>query len=650
VREANAGSNKNLIKFKFNLPNLKLSSHHHLHMEFKDSPTNYSASSTDSQSIHDIIRNSQQELQTVDEEVDRLNALLRDLHSRQQKISAFIHEHRQLVFSPIRRIPSEILAEIFFRCLPAEHLPTRSLAEAPLLVTLVCKEWRETALNTPRMWSSLHVFIPDDDTELAKRKNGVERWLELSGNRPLTLSLTDRQRTIRNAQDGLLQNEPYSGETPLLDFIRSLISQSFRWKDITLNVPYPGLQLIASIPHERIPILQRVAVHVPRNSNDDHSLGPAFCPFLRGLPQLSALYLHDASMSEIQTLTAPWNRLTKLTLIASPSASLNFDDALGILSQSQNLRICKLSVSLGALTVRKEIHLPHLTDLSLWFSYSRYAIPPDYPVRHLSTPALSSLSIACDPRKFLEDSIFPELVTGLLSQPNIQIRTLCIAAGVPLDTLLSFLQLVPRLESLTIGSAFFISAEYPLYLAAIFTTYMFPLPSTSGTQLRNVVDILSEPGGHLTRIINGNDIDISDPDDNTLVCPKLNCLKLLNVSMAFDLRALLNLARIRQQQGLSSSSGACSLRTLEVLYPPMWLQDSRANIPEIQDELRRLKEEVEETDICIAVDRRALEDASVDNIEGSLDSPWEGLFDDETAVNDYWKMPTNMALSCRVFL
>ncbi|THU78318.1 hypothetical protein K435DRAFT_572604, partial [Dendrothele bispora CBS 962.96] len=112
------------------------------------------------------------------------------LHTRKEKLSSYIHKHRQLL-SPIRRFPPEMIAELFTYCLPSTHPPTRDPSEAPLLLTLVCKQWREIALRTPYLWSALHIYVSDtcDEGFVERRKNKIKQWLERSGNLPISLSL-----------------------------------------------------------------------------------------------------------------------------------------------------------------------------------------------------------------------------------------------------------------------------------------------------------------------------------------------------------------------------------------------------------------------------------------------------------------------------
>ncbi|KAF8975690.1 hypothetical protein BDQ17DRAFT_243512 [Cyathus striatus] len=36
-----------------------------------------------------------------------------------------------------------------------------SAMEAPMLLTRICSSWRRIALSTPRIWSAIHIVLPN---------------------------------------------------------------------------------------------------------------------------------------------------------------------------------------------------------------------------------------------------------------------------------------------------------------------------------------------------------------------------------------------------------------------------------------------------------------------------------------------------------
>ncbi|KAG2365477.1 hypothetical protein BDR07DRAFT_1607462 [Suillus spraguei] len=89
--------------------------------------------------------------------------------------------------STISHLPTEILSEIFLYCLPQEeHLPPASRL-APILLTRICRRWRQVALGFPRLWNNL--LLNDDDDDWHRRAFCYNYWLERSRGCPLSLRI-----------------------------------------------------------------------------------------------------------------------------------------------------------------------------------------------------------------------------------------------------------------------------------------------------------------------------------------------------------------------------------------------------------------------------------------------------------------------------
>ncbi|THU90903.1 hypothetical protein K435DRAFT_569468, partial [Dendrothele bispora CBS 962.96] len=152
---------------------------------------NYSPLESEVEELKKIIHGPSQELARIEDEISRLESILIDLKSKRDTITAYIENHRALL-SPFRRLSPEILSEIFVRCLPSNHLPTRSTTEAPLVLLCICKKWRQVALSTPRLWCSLHIHVPNyplNAPVIDRKLTGVDEWLKRSGGLPIALSI-----------------------------------------------------------------------------------------------------------------------------------------------------------------------------------------------------------------------------------------------------------------------------------------------------------------------------------------------------------------------------------------------------------------------------------------------------------------------------
>ncbi|KAG1816230.1 hypothetical protein EV424DRAFT_1075805 [Suillus variegatus] len=89
--------------------------------------------------------------------------------------------------SPIGRLPTEILAEIFLYCIPedANWAPAPDLA--PMQLTAVCRRWREIAVNMPNLWRRLRLELGHGDWQ--QRAFCYDSYLKRSRGRQLSLTL-----------------------------------------------------------------------------------------------------------------------------------------------------------------------------------------------------------------------------------------------------------------------------------------------------------------------------------------------------------------------------------------------------------------------------------------------------------------------------
>ncbi|KAF8346115.1 hypothetical protein F5887DRAFT_123620 [Amanita rubescens] len=136
----------------------------------------------------------------------------------------------------INQFPREILAEIFWFCLPEKHFeprkgPVRMLKRAaPFLVSSICSSWRELALATPKLWTTVGITLGNPDKDLSTTVHVVDNWLERSGTLPLKLYL---------AQMSSVYDVPLSRSTDVAHsqpILSAFYSHSSRWQDVSLSL------------------------------------------------------------------------------------------------------------------------------------------------------------------------------------------------------------------------------------------------------------------------------------------------------------------------------------------------------------------------------------------------------------------------------
>ncbi|KAJ3834923.1 hypothetical protein EV361DRAFT_444002 [Lentinula raphanica] len=149
--------------------------------------TNVAPSAHERCIIADLLEKKVQHLRNIEEMARTLNHEL--IQARTD-----LAEHKALL-SGVRRLPVEIMSEIFLQCLPEVDTssviwsPEPSPDQAPLLLTQVCRNWRSIAIGTPRLWSTLSINASNGSASHAEIS---KLWLDRSKKVPLTLSLLVR--------------------------------------------------------------------------------------------------------------------------------------------------------------------------------------------------------------------------------------------------------------------------------------------------------------------------------------------------------------------------------------------------------------------------------------------------------------------------
>ncbi|KAK6981562.1 hypothetical protein R3P38DRAFT_3113697 [Favolaschia claudopus] len=139
-------------------------------------------------------------------ELTRIGSLIASLEIQRSRMASYILPHRALISSP-RRIPPEILEQIFTACLPTERNAVMNAAEAPLLLGRICSSWRATAFEAPRLWTSLHIPVEFVTTSRAKM-TAMSEWLNRSDPYPLYLSIETTKANPRKVLDSLSRLSP----------------------------------------------------------------------------------------------------------------------------------------------------------------------------------------------------------------------------------------------------------------------------------------------------------------------------------------------------------------------------------------------------------------------------------------------------------
>ncbi|KAJ6458404.1 hypothetical protein C8R47DRAFT_149150 [Mycena vitilis] len=110
-------------------------------------------------SIRDLIGDGQDRIKVLDAQIGSLKAQMRELRtslsqyqSRREEVAKSVRRH-QSVISPIRRVPAELICEIFLVASSSED----GVIKPPWYLGQICRSWRNHAILYPALWVSLTV-------------------------------------------------------------------------------------------------------------------------------------------------------------------------------------------------------------------------------------------------------------------------------------------------------------------------------------------------------------------------------------------------------------------------------------------------------------------------------------------------------------
>ncbi|KAJ3516965.1 hypothetical protein NLJ89_g786 [Agrocybe chaxingu] len=359
---------------------------------------------------------------TLKAEISKIEAIYDSLLDQYEAFSTKIEAIRSLV-SPMRRVPSDILREIFYH-------------------------WRDLALSTPRLWAALHINTPTFQSmhitasttggrkdlvllEANRRAAATNEWLGRSGVLPLSISL---------ARDGWAPSEDSSlFFKPLID---SLLSVSSRWKRLDIAGFRGAFQEIARV--NDVPLLESLSV----NESLGQALPEGFETWLTSsllkAPSLRMVSLCHATADPWQ-LPLNWSQLTSLSL-KGPAMYMLDERRVAVFKLVSALRSCTRLISFyfeffprGGLMIEPNSYneedsslaltMPSLTKLGSTCTDEAHAGRDDFTQDRLipllcHCPKLTFLSLLIDGDDYCGQTLDDHFLKSLVS-PNEDGKYLC---------------------------------------------------------------------------------------------------------------------------------------------------------------------------------------------------------------------------------
>ncbi|KAJ6592869.1 hypothetical protein B0H19DRAFT_1245679 [Mycena capillaripes] len=286
-------------------------------------------------SVRSVIDEAPRELARYDDAIHGLEETLARLRSDRASLASYSDGCRS-VFSPARRLATELLAEIFdllyadsISDTVTQTMETNRIAKKYLLqLSQVCSRWYAVAMRTPGLWSTMVVDTngwPESASASGTLLELLASSLERGGEHPLNLQI---------AVDG-----GHPMEQPILE----LVSQhSRRWKTVYLWLHPPSFRFLISAKGN-LPVLESLTL-VGGTQSEDPYVDDVFevAPRLRTVSMYGWFTMHPI---------LPWEQLLAFVYWNANSHRLSFD-MIPLLSRAR----CELIVN-GPAIISTTLHL-----------------------------------------------------------------------------------------------------------------------------------------------------------------------------------------------------------------------------------------------------------------------------------------------------
>ncbi|TFK34181.1 hypothetical protein BDQ12DRAFT_715450 [Crucibulum laeve] len=288
---------------------------------------------------HDAIINDiscgKSQISDIDERIGRLQGILQELEKEKKRMKTYVVE-RQTIFAPIRRLPADVLGEIFrmvaidIMCDTKTPLPS---------ISYVSYFWRSVSIELSELWSNVTIVL---EPRLSRRNyEGVlETCLSRSNGRPFSFELHADFWGV--ARDNIF-----------IAVVDLLLSHSRRWKNIFLKIPIQAHDQFLRA-RDAVPLLESVSLYGER---------PSPINWFENAPELRTLRLKYMPSPLIR---CPWDQITTLHLDGSYTLVKSL---YATLTQTSNLQELDIYVSAGRVQLPSDIthpvELQHLKKLSI---------------------------------------------------------------------------------------------------------------------------------------------------------------------------------------------------------------------------------------------------------------------------------------------
>ncbi|KAF5332933.1 hypothetical protein D9758_015966 [Tetrapyrgos nigripes] len=184
----------------------------------------YTPSETDILRIQHLVEDAERDLERYDTEIGAITQILNKLQEQRKTLHRYTDEHKSLL-APVRRLPAELLSEIFAFAICPEGLTIYPghVGAPTLTLSHTCNVWRNIVYSRPTLWSCLNI---DFGNSTPRTMLLLQQYLDRSGNVPLTFKISATAGT--DDEDDL--DELHENGWKTLEII---LSHRLKWKEAT---------------------------------------------------------------------------------------------------------------------------------------------------------------------------------------------------------------------------------------------------------------------------------------------------------------------------------------------------------------------------------------------------------------------------------
>jgi hypothetical protein len=332
---------------------------------FRDS--HYVPSDVEINRIQEMIPPDEQELARLDEEIAKAKAIVGQLQDKRKGVEMNL-SIRKASISPIRRLPPEILSQIYLLTLPETRYVKPDIHKSPLILRRICKAWQSIADLTPNLWFSINLqFKTSAETTPNFSPARIAEWLIRSAHHPIAIKFLFRA--------GHRGNTPYMHK-----LVDTLVPFAQRWKFVALSAPISAMQRLLGGHESSLPMLESLELCPDDGLRDGDNLS-----ITESATTLRELILHKES----RFLTLPWQQVTSLVML-SGIHNMTIAGCLALIRLLPRLEYSFFKMTLiGEIEPPGQTVHPELRELEITGS-SRLSLAL---LDHLTLPALRYLTI-----------------------------------------------------------------------------------------------------------------------------------------------------------------------------------------------------------------------------------------------------------------